>query len=109
VRVRFHLDERVPFAVATGLRLRKIDVTCSNEAGLDGASDEVQLEFALADQRVLVTRDADFLRLHRSGKTHCGIAYCRQGSVSVGKFIRRLILIHDLMEAKELLNRIEFL
>ncbi len=73
--VRFHLDENVPFAIAEGLRRRSIDVTCTNEKGLDGVADERQLEFAAAERRILVTQDKDFLRLHRSGKVHWGIVY----------------------------------
>jgi len=46
LRIRFHLDENVAPTVALGLRLRKIDVTTTNEAGLAGASDHAQLSFA---------------------------------------------------------------
>jgi hypothetical protein len=37
--IRFHLDENVDLAIASGLRRRGIDVTTSKEAGLIGASD----------------------------------------------------------------------
>lgn len=107
--VRFHLDENVPFAIAAGLRRRAIDVTCTTEEGLEGATDERQLEFASASHRILVTQDKDFLRLHRAGKTHWGIVYWRQDSVTIGAMLRHLLLIHDLLEPEELRNRIEFL
>ena len=108
MRVRFHLDENVPFAIAAALRRRAIDVTCTGEEHLEGATDEEQLEFASAARRILVTQDKDSLRLHRSGKEHWGIVYWRQNSVTIGGMLRHLLLIHDLLEPDELRNRLEF-
>lgn len=109
MRVRFHLDEHVPFAIAEGLRRRSIDVTCTNEAGLAGVTDEEQVAFATDTGRVLVTQDADFLRLHGLGRAHSGIVYHRQGTIPIGELLRRLVLIHDLLEPEEMRNRVEFL
>lgn len=81
--IRFHLDENVSIAVANALRRRGIDVTTTPEEGLIAASDEVQLEFALSQGRVIFTQDADFLRLHETRVTHVGIAYCNQSSRSI--------------------------
>jgi predicted nuclease of predicted toxin-antitoxin system len=84
-------------------------VTRSSEVGLTGARDAEQLDFAARSARVLVTHDADFLRLHASGSEHAGIAYCHQGSLTVREILRRLVLIHDVLMADEIVNRIEFL
>lgn len=75
--IRFHLDENMPNPVAYGLRARGRDATISNDVGLIGASDEEQLFFALQNQRVLLTRDDDLVKMaacmlelsigHRSG------------------------------------------
>ena len=65
--IRYHLDEHVATAVAVGLRSRGVDVTTTVEAGLMRASDLDQLAYARAERRVLVTHDADFLRLHGAG------------------------------------------
>ncbi|MGH9673690.1 MAG: DUF5615 family PIN-like protein [Bryobacteraceae bacterium] len=59
----FHLDEHIPASIAAALRRRGIDVTTSAESGLLGANDAAQLSFAASAGRVLVTHDADFLRL----------------------------------------------
>ena len=64
IMTAFHLDESVAGAIAVGLSQRGIDVTMPNEVGLLSASDEAQLRFTTAQQRVLVTHDNDFLRLH---------------------------------------------
>lgn len=51
-RVRFHLDEHMAKAIATGLRQRGIDVTTTAKAGLLGAGDEEQLAYARREGRV---------------------------------------------------------
>jgi predicted nuclease of predicted toxin-antitoxin system len=107
--LRFHLDEHISTHIAAGLRRRNIDVTTATEAGLTGARDEEQLKFAASSGRVLLTQDADFLRLHAQGFPHSGIAYYRQQSLSPGDALRRVILLHDLLSAEELAGRVEFL
>jgi len=105
---RIHLG-LIPASLAAGLRRRKIDVTTTAEAGLIGAEDAAQLSLAAASGRVLITRDADFLRLHASGVSHAGIVYCPQGSGGTGEMLRRLVLIHDLLAPEEMVGRVEFL
>ncbi len=107
--IRFHLDENCDDAVAAGLRRRAIDATTTPETGLLGASDEQQLEYALRENRVAFTQDADFLRLHGAGVKHAGIVYCHQQSRSVGEIIRGLVMIWELLEPDDMRNRVEFL
>ncbi len=107
--IRFHLDEHISIQIAAGLRRRNIDVTTTAEAGLLGATDMAQLDFTGSSERVLVTQDDDFLRLHAQGVAHAGIAYCQQQSMSGGEMLRRLILIHDLLSPEEMAGRVEFL
>jgi predicted nuclease of predicted toxin-antitoxin system len=108
-KVRFHLDESVSNAIAYGLRRRGIDVTTTPELGLISASDDEQLAFALAQSRVLVTHNDDFVVLHRQGKPHAGIAYCGPQRRSLGDMIRILTLIWDVLAPAEMVNYIEFL
>ena len=56
-RIKFHLDENVSNAIADGLRRRGIDVTTTAEVNLISASDEEQIKFALAEERVIFTQD----------------------------------------------------
>ncbi|MEL6496395.1 MAG: DUF5615 family PIN-like protein, partial [Cyanobacteria bacterium J06623_7] len=86
-RIKFHLDENVSNAIADGLRRRGINVTTTAQANLIGASDEEQIRFALTQKRVIFTQDDDFLKLHNSGISYCGITYCRQRSRSIGEII----------------------
>jgi predicted nuclease of predicted toxin-antitoxin system len=84
-------------------------VTTAADAGLAAADDAAHLEFAASSGRVLVTCDADFLRLHAGGADHAGIAYCRQGAAPIGELLRFLVLIHDLLSPREMAGRVEFL
>ena len=107
--IRFHLDERISDSIAAGLRRRGVNVTTSAGAGLAGANDATQLALAASAGRVMVTQDADYLRLNHQGVAHSGIAYCHQASLSVGEMLRNLTLICDLLSAEEMSNRIEYL
>lgn len=108
-RVRFHLDESVDLAVARALRRHGVDVTNTPETGLRTASDKRQLEFAVNEDRVLVTHDADFLRLAAAGSQHPGIAYCNKVSRSVGQMVRSLILMYEVLAPEEIRGHVEFL
>ena len=68
--IRFHLDECCDPSIADGLRRRNIEVTTSQEAGLLEAEDEQQAAYGLAQDRVVFTHDADFLRLQAAGVPH---------------------------------------
>jgi predicted nuclease of predicted toxin-antitoxin system len=106
--MKYHLDERVGTAVATGLRKRGIDVSTTPQAGLIGASDSRQLGFAGDAERVVFTQDEDFLILGQK-VSHSGIVYCKQGSRSVRHIIDHLELIHVCLTPQEMKNHIEFL
>ena len=47
--------------------------------------------------------------MDRLGITHRGIAYCPQQSKSIGAIIQGLLLIWEILEPEEMLNRVEFL
>lgn len=107
--IRFHLDENCDPRIAAGLRLHGVDVTTTPEAGLGQASDEVQLAFVVAQARVMITQDTDFLRMAASGWEHPGIAYYPAQSRSIGQVIRQVRLIWQVYEPEEMTNRVEFI
>jgi predicted nuclease of predicted toxin-antitoxin system len=107
--MRFHLDEHVAHAVAEGLRRRGIDVTTSNDAGLLEAPDEEHVAFALREGRVIVTHDADFLRLHAQRFAHHGVVFVARGGRSIGDVVRHLTLMHDCLAETDMHGRVEFI
>jgi hypothetical protein len=95
--IRFYLDEN--------LRNRGIDVVTTPEAGNMGLDDEGHLAFALAEGRVIVTQDGDFLGLARKGMPHAGIVYSEPRSRTVKEIIRGLILIYEVLIPDDMRNR----
>lgn len=81
----------------------------AQEAGLREAQDEDHFAIALREKRVIVTQDADFLAKHDRGDHHFGIAYCKQGSRSIGEMVAALDLIYQVMEPQEMVNHVEYM
>jgi predicted nuclease of predicted toxin-antitoxin system len=106
-RIRFHLNEHVDPAIATALRRARIDVITTIEASLRTKNDEAHLQFARAEQRLIVTRDQDFLRLAREFD-HSGIVFY-SANQSMREIIEGLILIYEVMHPQEMLGNIEYL
>lgn len=107
-RLKFYTDEHVSPSVVKGLRLRGIDVLTTKEADKLAASDKEHLSFAKEEGRVIFTQDEDFLRLHSLGFEHSGIVYAHQRT-PIGRIVRGLLLIHQVMRQDEMQNHIEFL
>ena len=107
-KIRYYTDEHVSRAVIRGLRQRGIDVVSVPEANRLGASDEEHLAFARAEGRVFFTHDDDFLRLAAAGAAHAGIVYAPR-QVSTGEAIRGLMLIYQVLDAEDMVGKVEYL
>lgn len=107
-QICFYTDEHVSKAVISGLRRREVDVLTTPESGLMGASDAEHLNFSKKEGRVIFTQDADFLRLHARTGEHSGIVYA-SATTPVGKIIKGLMLIHDILSAEDTINHGEFI
>lgn len=70
--------------------------------------DGKHVALAFADNRVIFTQDADFLRLHAAGVPHRGIVYAPQ-QTAVGHILRGLMLVYDVLSPEEMANHIEYL
>ena len=106
-KIRYYTDENVSRAIIYGLRQRGVNVLSVPEADMLSASDEEQLAFAIEQKRVIFTHDDDFLKL-ATGSEHAGIVYGSQ-QLSIGNIIRSLMLIYDVLDAKDIKNQVEFL
>lgn len=107
-QIRFYLDEHIPYALTQGLRRRGVDVLTVQEAGRSGLSDSMQLAFALSEQRMIITMDADFLILASQRITHAGIAYVSP-TRSIGDLISSVMLLCDVLTPEDVKNHVEFL
>ncbi len=109
VEIRFYLDENVENQIAKGLRTLQIDALTTAEANHIGWKDEEHLAFALAEQRVIVTQDSDFLKLHAHGHPHAGIAYYKPQTRTPKQILRGLLLIYEILQPRDMKNHIEYL
>lgn len=96
-----------------GLRRRGHDCLTSAEAGMEQATDLAQLEFARSEMRVFLTANqADFAQLHaewlRNGQQHSGMIIASQ-RLPVGSKLRRLTMLFNDLDHRQLANRIEYL
>jgi hypothetical protein len=108
--IRFYLDQHIHGGVAHGLRQHQIDVLTAQEAGRCGMSDADQLAFAMAQERVLVTHDTDYLVLAAGGVAHAGIAWADATKYRlVGALLQMLLLLHGVMDRDSMRNRVEYL
>ncbi len=108
-RIRFYLDQHIPFAVAEGLRRRGIDILTSQEVDRCGLPDRDQLTFAADHQRVMVTFDSDYLILASTGTRHSGIAWCPSTKHTVGQLVSSLHLIYGVLSQQDMQDHVEFL
>lgn len=107
--LRFHFDEHIDPGIALALRRNGIDVTTTIEAGLRTKRDEAHLEHARQQRRVIVTNDADFLRLVSNSTDHPGIAYCNISARSIGEIIDTLLMMYEVLSPEEMIGRVEYL
>jgi len=115
VTVRLYVDEdALDNDLVSALRMRGVDVITAREAGMIEQKDEVHLEYATRQGRVLLSFNVgDFYRLHtgflREGKSHTGIILARQQRYSVGEQMRRLLKLIATKSAEEMSNQVEYL
>ena len=107
-KLKFYLNESVNIAVANGLIRRDVEAISVKDIGNLGLSDEEQLTYAIKNNFVIVTHDADFLSMAMNFK-HKGIVYIHQQKYGIGDLIRRLKLLWEIAELEDMLNHIEFL
>jgi predicted nuclease of predicted toxin-antitoxin system len=107
--VRFHLDENIDPDLGLGLRARGIEVTISRELSMLGTTDAEQLAFINSTRSVLVTHDADFLRIAATGAAHPGIVFSVAKSHSLGEQIRRIVTLWRTRSAEDFVNQVVYL
>jgi hypothetical protein len=106
-----YADECVDARIVAGLRRRGLDILSAAEAGLLGHSDEQHLEKARTLNRVILSRDQDFLVLAH----HCAVeALSFPGLIfihpkgTVGEVIRSVTLLAELLSPVDIAGWIEW-
>lgn len=107
--LRFHLNENVDSVIAQALRREGIDVTTTTDARLRSQRDDAQFAFAQREGRILVTHDADFLKIAQRTTHHAGVAFCASGSRTVGQIIEMLLIMYAALPPEEMANSVQYL
>lgn len=98
---RLYADEQFPRPIVEHLRNLGHDILTVQEAGQAGASDPEVFEFAIADNRAVLTQNRrDFVKLHRTQSAHSGMIICSEDQ----NFIRLAERIHDAISSQDALG-----
>jgi hypothetical protein len=108
-----YLDESVNPRVADGLRRRGIDVTTAAQAGKLGTADIEQLVYAEHIGAVLLTHDADFIRISAGRReknlSHPGVIYAHLHKYGVGTIVKKVAALAGANTFRDLETQIIFL
>ena len=92
--IKLYIDNHVPRAITTGLRLRGVDVITAYEDSAHQLDDPALLDRAKELGRVLFTRDDDLLkeaaRRQEENITFPGVIFAHQLTVPIGTCINDL-------------------
>ena len=111
--LKLYLDHHVPWAIATGLRLRQIDVVTAYEDHAHELADSALLDRATSLGCVLFTQDNDLLieaaYRQRAGIAFGGVIYAHQQDVSIGQCVIDLELIAMAGTEADIANQLIYL
>jgi len=102
------LDENMPLALTSQLKLRDIDAVSVKGLSLKGEKDEEIMKRCIKDQRALVTFDRDFISGLDERFDHNGIILFTK-LLPIGEMLRELQKILDKYEAEDLENTVFYL
>ena len=108
-----YADVHVVFAIVQALRRRGMDVVTAQDRGRQEADDAGLLAEALADQRVMLTNDTDFLvfaaRCSARGETFAPIYFWPQQGRPIGEIVRRILRHASMEDYRSACSRVHFL
>lgn len=104
----FVADEHVKRVFITELRANGYDVAWTDGGYARGASDVEHLEHSREDDRVVLSNDSDFLRLHDE-YDHAGIVLYDDQNMPVTEFIQGIKRIERFVPEEELRGNVVWL
>ena len=108
--IKIYSDENVNIAITEGLNRRGIKAYSCQEVGNIGLTDEGQIKYANLNKLVILTHDADFLRIiHEKRMAHAGIIFVSQSRLNVGEIIRKIEFLVSVLSEEDMENNVEFL
>jgi len=107
LRIKIYADESINIAIIQGLKRRGVKAFSAKELGKLGLTDIEQLEIAIQQQAVILTNDADFMRIS-AHKNHTGIIYVHQDKLTIGECIQKLKIITETRTQEQMKNQIIF-
>jgi predicted nuclease of predicted toxin-antitoxin system len=111
--VQFYFDVHVPHAIRDELRRKSVDVLTAQEDSSARVDDDELLERARTLGRVMFTQDIRFKAMaedwQRQGKPFGGLAYGRQSTALIGKYVQDLELIAKASDPQDWENVVDHL
>lgn len=105
--MKFLADEHIDTHAVDALKEMGTDIVSVQGLDKRSQSDEELLTFANQDERVVITRDEDFLRLHAKGVQHHGILFLTK-RMDVSTLIREILKV-TILESEHLKNTVIFI
>ena len=111
--IRLYMDHHIPGPITESLRRRGIDVVTAHEDGAAKFEDNALLERATQLGRVLFSQDRDLLVIANhwleTGREFSGLIYAHQLNITIGRAVRDLELLVQVLAPEDMRNHIEFL
>ena len=111
--LKAYADHHVVFALVQALRSRGMDVVTAGDSGQQQSDDTVLLAYALANQRVMLTNDTDFLVLaaecSRRNEVFAPVFFWPQQQRGIGEMMRKIIREASVQAYEEACSRVFFL
>jgi predicted nuclease of predicted toxin-antitoxin system len=111
--LRFYADVHIAKEAIYQLQYKGIDAVHSSDVSMENASDEEHLNYAAQQQRIVITCDDDFEKLHwqyqQEQREHPGIIYFRMFDQckSISIIVREIQFLHEVAEYKiDLYNKV---
>lgn len=114
--IAIYTDEDVSRELANELHERGFRAQSAIEAGLLGADDDVQLDYAIANQMTILTYNRQHFmplatRYASEGKHHFGIVISTKqfSDVRFGELLRLTLRLLNSLSAEEMIDRVVYL
>jgi hypothetical protein len=111
--IPLYMDHNVHGDITDGVRRRGIDCITAEDDGMAAAGDPRLLERATELGRAFFSHDADLLSIAHewqlSGREFAGVIYTRQLGITIGRAVRDLEFVLNILDAAEIRNQVVYL